>query len=125
MKNEERLSNQGLVEVDASTAKELKKNFAKEISSKYNINPKGYFIGKTMLAKMLIENEDAAGIVISFGLDDAIEKGGKLQLVIEPASGKKATDVPRIIGGLPKFSTIDDGGTDGGLPSIKPKPPQT
>jgi hypothetical protein len=123
MEDNERLSQQGLREVTESKAKELKQFFASEISSKYGLNPKGYFIGKTLLGKMLIENEDAAGIVISFGLDDAIGKGGKIQLVVEPASGKKKKDTAKIMSKLKKYSTLDTGGPDGGLVSIKPTPP--
>jgi hypothetical protein len=124
MKKEEKLSNSGLKEISADFAKQLKKDYVSEVSSRYNLAPKGYFIGKTLLLKMLVENEDAAGIVISFGLNDAIEKGGKIQLVIEPASGKKATDLPKIINGPTKFATIDDDGPDNLLPIIKPHPPQ-
>ncbi len=124
MKKEEKLSNQGLREVSADFAKQLKKDYVSEVASRYNLAPKGYFIGKNLLFKMLLENEEAAGIVISFGLNDAVEKGGKIQLVIEPASGKKSTDDPKIIKGLTKFATIDDGGPEDAVPMIKPKPPQ-
>jgi hypothetical protein len=76
---------------------------------------------------MLLENEEAAGILISFGMNKPAEKGGQLHLIIEPASGIEADDEPNIISYLDKYATtaeIGDGGPDGVLPLIKPKPPQ-
>ena len=122
MKSTHRLSRQGILKVDAITAEQLKAIFSDQVSLK----PKGYFIGKTLLAKMLFENEDAAGIVISFGMNKAIANGGKLQLVFESASGVTKDDEPVIMKSLQKYATtaeIGDGGPDGGLPSIKPHPP--
>lgn len=126
MNNKHRLSQQGLIKVDANTAQQLKDIFANEVLLKDGLVTHGYFIGKTLLSKILLENEDAAGILISFGMNKSIEKGGQLQLIIEPASGKMKEDDPKIMGKSGKYATtaeIGDGGPDGGLPAIKPKPP--
>jgi hypothetical protein len=126
MKNTHRLSQQGLKKVDAKTALELKAIFKQEIIDPNYLVTHGYFIGKTLLMKMLLENEDAAGIVISFGMNKSIKNDGQLQLVIEPASGISKDDEPEIMNKLPKYATTataGDGGPDGVLPMIKPKPP--
>lgn len=127
MKIKHRLSHQGLVKVDEDTAEQLKTIFEEEVISKNGLVTKGYFIGKTLLGKMLLENEEAAGILISFGMNKPAEKGGQLHLIIEPASGIEADDEPNIISYLDKYATtaeIGDGGPDGAIPMIKPKPPQ-
>jgi hypothetical protein len=127
MKNTHRLSQQGLKKVDAKTALELKATFKQEITDPNYLVTHGYFIGKTLLMKMLLENEDAAGIVVSFGMNKAIKKDGQLQLVIEFASGISKDDEPLIMNKLPKYATTASGGDggpdDGALPMIKPKPP--
>ncbi len=126
MKNTHRLSQQGLKKVDAKTALQLKTIFKEEITDPNSLVTQGYFIGKTLLVKMLLENEDAAGIVVSFGMNKAIKKSGQLQLVIEFASGISKDDEPQIMNKLPKYATTataGDGGPDGVLPMIKPKPP--
>ena len=120
MKIKEKMSRTGLVPVDPEIAKKLKNRFKAEAIN-YNLAPEGFFIGKTLLGKILLENEEAAGILISFGLNDLLEKSGRLQLIIEPA--QSAT---KIINSLDKFATTNKDGVpdpDGGLPSIKPKPP--
>jgi hypothetical protein len=126
MKIKHKLSHQGLVEVDENTAEQLKTIFEEEVIFKNGLSTKGYFIGKVLLGKMLLENEEAAGILISFGMNKAIEKGGQIHLIVEPASGIEKDDVPNVISYLDKFATtaeIGDGGPDGGLVSIKPTPP--
>ena len=126
MKNKERLSHQGLVKVDEKNAEDLKTNFKLDAAAKLGLKRKGYFIGKALLGKMLIENEEAAGILISFGMNKASEKGGNLHLIIEPASGIEADDVPNIIGYLDKYATVKEIGDDDPdslLPQIKPNPP--
>lgn len=128
MKNTHRLSQQGLKKVDAKTALQLKTIFKEEITDPNFLVTHGYFIGKTLLMKMLLENEDAAGIIVSFGMNKALKKSGQLQLVIELASGTSKDDEPEIMNKLPKYATTatgGDGGPDGVLPMIKPKPPQS
>jgi hypothetical protein len=126
MEPENRLSNQGLKAVEADLVEDLKLFFKDEILSTTTLTRKGYFIGKTLLGKMLLENEEAAGIMISFGLSQTLAEGGQLQLIIEPASGIEADDEPNIISYLQKYATtksLGTGGPDGSLPMIKPKPP--
>jgi hypothetical protein len=128
MKITHKLSRQGIVKVDAITAEELKTNFADEVIVKNGLVTKGYFIGKTLLAKMLFENEDAAGIMVNFGMNKPIARGGQIQLVIESASGISKDDVPVVMRSLQKYATTaetGDGGPDGLLPMIKPTPPHS
>jgi hypothetical protein len=130
MNNENRLSRVGLVEVKAEVVKDLKANFNQEILDKNeNLITKGYFIGKVLLNRILSENEEAAGILISFGMNDTIEDGGQIQLIVEAASGIEADDEPNIIGYLDKYATVKktgpSGPADGGLPMIKPTPPHS
>jgi hypothetical protein len=125
MKIEDKLSNQGLRVVDASVVNELKSNY-KKVATNFGLRPEGYFIGKSLLNKILKENKDAAGIVISFGFNLPIEKKGKLHLIIEQASGISKVDDPKIIDKLPKYATsatAGGGDPDGATPFIKPKPP--
>jgi hypothetical protein len=129
MNNENRLSHIGLVEINAEVVKDLKSNFKQDILVKNDgLVTKGYFIGKALLNSILSDNEESAGILISFGMNDTIEEGGQLQLIIEYASGIEADDEPNIIGYLRKYATAKkigppDPDPDGGLPMIKPKPP--
>lgn len=128
MKNTDKLSQQGLRKVDAKTALQLKATFKTEITDKNNLVTHGYFIGKTLLRRMLLENQEAAGIVISFGMNKPINKEGQIHLIIEAASGITKHDEPEINDKLPKYATASsggDGGPDGATPFIKPKPPQT
>jgi hypothetical protein len=129
MKIKNKLSHQGLVEVDEKTADDLKIIFEEEVIIKHGLSTKGYFIGKTLLGKMLLENEEAAGILISFGMNKTIEQGGQIHLVVEPASGIEKDDVPNVISYLDKFATVAEigpsGPADGGLPMIKPTPPHS
>jgi hypothetical protein len=128
MNNENRLSRVGLVEVKAEIVKDLKANFKQEILDKNeNLITNGYFIGKVLLNRILSENEEAAGIMISFGMNDTIEDGGQIQLIVEAASGIEADDEPNIIGYLDKYATVKKmgpPGPDGLMPLVKPKPPQ-
>lgn len=127
MNNESRLSRIGLVEVKAGVVEDLKANFKQEILDKNeNLITEGYFIGKVLLNRILSENEEAAGIMISFGMNETIENGGQIHLIVEAASGIEADDEPNIIGYLDKYATAKNGGPgpDGGLAFIKPKPPQ-
>ncbi len=127
MSNKNRLSHQGLKKVDSQTVEGLKEIFKAEIMEpNKGLYAEGYFIGKTLLGKMLLENEDAAGIIISFGMQKKIAKGGQIHLIIEPAAGEVKEDDPKVISKLPKYATaieIGDGGPDGIIPFIKPKPP--
>ncbi len=126
MKLAHKLSRQGIVKVNAIDAEQLKKIFADQVKLKDGKVTKGYFIGKTLLTKMLLENEDSAGIVISFGMNKQIEKDGQIHLVFEQASGISKDDVPVIMKSLQKYATtaeVGDGGPDGAIPSIKPFPP--
>lgn len=127
MTSKNRLSHQGLKKVDAQTAEALKNLFKTEvIDNNAGLYINGYFIGKTLLGKILLENEDAAGIVISFGLNKKIAKGGQIQLIVEPAIGHSKDDDPKIVASLRKYATtseIGDPGPDEFLPLIKPKPP--
>lgn len=127
MKNKDKLIEQGLKKVDAKTAFTLKENFYNEIIEK---NPKlvtqGYFIGKTLLRRILLESNDAAGILISFGVNKKIEKSGQIHLVIEACAGQTKDDHPAVIKDLQKYATtavVGDGKPDGLLPQIKPNPP--
>jgi hypothetical protein len=127
MKVTHRLTRQGLKKVDAKTAERLKAVFQEEIVNKNQLVTNGYFIGKTLLAKMLLENEDAAGVLISFGMNKPVAKGGQIHLVFEPAQGISKDDEPIIMKKFEKLATttqIGDSGPDDVLPMIKPKPPQ-
>ena len=127
MKIEDRLTKQGLREVKAPVVKELKANY-KKVATNFGLRPEGYFIGKSLLNKILKENKDGAGILISFGFNLPNVQKGKLQLIIEQAAGVSKVDDPEIIEALPKYATTKTAGTgdtDGLLPAIKPKPPQT
>ncbi len=123
-KNKKRLSRQGLQKADENTVNGVKKRFRDEMITKNGYKTQGYFIGKTILGKILLENEDAAGIMISFGMDETKAKNGELILVIEPATGIKDTDVPKIMSNVIKYATTERIGPDGLTPLIKPNPPQ-
>lgn len=127
MKNTEKLSQHGLRKVDAKTALQLKATFKNEITDPNSLVTNGYFIGKTLLRRILLESQEAAGIVISFGMNKPINKDGQIHLIIEAASGNSKHDDPEINNKLPKYATTSSGGDDGpdgALPFIKPKPPQ-
>jgi hypothetical protein len=124
MINKHSLSEQGLKKVeDAATYNRLKKYFADGIISKNDdLVTDGYFIGKTLLRRILLENKDAAGILISFGMDNPIEKEGQIILIVEPAWGKLEDDKPKLKEKSKKYATTDPLGPDGLLPQIKPTP---
>lgn len=125
MKNEDKLRSQGLRVADAAVVNELKTNY-KKVATNFGIRPEGYFIGKSLLNKILKENKDGAGILISFGFNLPNVQKGKLQLIIEHTSGVSKVDDPKIIEKLTKYATTDTAGggdPDGLTPMIKPKPP--
>ena len=124
MNYREKLSHQGLKNVDAKAAEELKINYIIEIANKNDLATSGYFIGKGLLIKMLLDNKDAAGIMISFGLNKINDKPGDIHLVVELASGKMKEDDPLIIETLQKYATTVPKGPDNLIPIIKPHPPQ-
>ncbi len=130
MKNCDKLSHQGLIELDtepgSDTVTEMKLIFYDEfIRGGGGLVNTGYFIGKVLLNRILADNDDAAGILISFGMNKTKDTGGQLQLIIEPASGIEKDDQPNIINEREKYGTseIGDPPPDGLIPAIKPTPP--
>ena len=138
MKNLKKLSHQGIREVEDKAINTMKIRFKEEFIDKFPIkdgddqNSKGrtglkttgYFIGKALLNRILTENDDeAAGIIFSFGLSESLANGGELVLTLELASGIDRDDNPNIINDSDKYSTGGDGndGPDDTIPAIKPK----
>jgi hypothetical protein len=137
MENKKKLSHQGIRETTLASARVLKERFKTDfidnsISMAGSVDgsvPKlvttGYFIGKALLNRILTENEDAAGIIFSFGLNKRVAEGGQLQLVLELASGVEMDNVPNYIAEREIYATGEpgNGGPDGVIPAIKPTPP--
>lgn len=119
-----KLSHQGLKKVvDSKFAEELKTNFIVEIANKNDLATTGYFIGKGLLTKILFDNKDAAGVMVSFGFSKIDDKPGDIHIIVELAAGKTKDDEPVIIETLQKYATTMKKGPDNLIPYIKPNPP--
>ena len=135
MKNLKKLTHQGIRETEDNAILTMKKCFIDEFIDKFSYEvgdevltgPKrtGYFIGKALLNRILNEEENAAGIIFSFGLSKPLAEGGEFLLTVEVASGIDRDDNPNIINDCDKYSTGGDGsdGPDDTIPAIKPTPP--
>ncbi|WP_149240163.1 hypothetical protein [Dyadobacter sp. 32] len=130
MKNQQRreedelMRNVGLIELTEDNVVDLKGLFDEEFVEKGIGSRTGYFVGRGLIEKILAENENAEGILISFGLNREIDRDGEIQLIFEPSNSNEADGV---ILGKPKYGTGVPGieGPSGTLPAIKPTPKPT
>lgn len=119
MQNRDKISHQGIQEFEPEDIIFLKTMFSQEFLDRQHLVTNGYFIGKALLKRILSDNDDAEGVVISFGLNAPLSTNGQLQLIIEPANGNELADV---IDDREKYATSGPGfpGPDSVMPAIKP-----